>query len=112
MYVCKVAVFKKRNYQLINEIILFILSLIPKSVCEQWAHTCRRMGVRELSGPCAIIVMFSFVHAELLIRHGLDIISLLQNISTTPESVSVMHNLLNYDQSFECLQFIEFNTLL
>lgn len=57
------------------------------------------------------MVMFSFVHAESLIRHGLDIISPLQNISATPESVSFMHNPLNYDQSFECLQFIKFNTL-
>lgn len=81
-------------------------------MCEHGAHTCRRMGVRELSGPCAIMVMFSFVHAELLIHHGLDVISPLQNISTSPESVSFMHNPLNDDQSFECLQFTTFNTLL
>lgn len=57
------------------------------------------------------MVMFSFVHTELLMHHSLDIISPLQNISASLESVSFMHNPLNDDQSFECLQFIKFNTL-
>lgn len=57
------------------------------------------------------MVMFFFVLAELLRDHSPDDISSFENISTSPESVSFMHSPLSDGQSFECLQFIKFNTL-